>query len=117
MTKIGDQYLTTPLTGFNPAMTAIPLPPPPANANANPGHVQPRDHRAGDHRLRVPLEMHLPLALRRATRACSWVSARASCSWVVPDGQSTPDEMQALRARVDEMGLAMTKAVDAAAKK
>jgi len=117
MSKIGDQYLTTPLAGFNPAITSVPLPTPPANAAStivmcNRATIVPE---ITDYR--VPLEMHLPLAIKAGDKSLFLGINKGKLQLGVPDGQSSAEEMQSLRARVDEMDLAMAKAAGVTAKK
>lgn len=114
MSKVGDQYLATPLTAFDPANTAVPLPVPQADANVamvlcNRTTIVPE---ITDYR--VVTEMHLPLAIKAGDKSLFLGITNGKLQMGVPEGQSTPEEMQALRARADEMQLAMAKAAGVA---
>ena len=117
MTRVGDQYLASPLAGFNPAATSVPLPIPQANANAamvmcNRATIVPE---VTDYR--VLLEMHLPLAIKAGDKTLFLGINKGQLQMGVPEGQSSPDDIQGLRARIDEMQLAMNKAMGASATK
>ena len=117
MSRVGDQYLATPLTAFNPANTSVPLPVPQASANVtmvlcNRTTIVPE---ITDYR--VLLEMHLPLAIKAGDKSLFLGINKGQLQMGVPEGQSSPEEIQSLRARVDEMQLAMAKAAGASAGK
>jgi hypothetical protein len=110
MVKVGEQYLANPLTGFNPANTATPLPVPEASANAtlvmcSRATIVPE---VTDYR--VPVEMHLPLAIKAGDKSLFLGINKGKLQVGVPEGQSGPDEVKGLSARIDEMQLAMAKA-------
>ena len=117
MVKVGDQYLANPLTGFNLANTAKPLPVPQADANAtlvmcNRATIVPE---VTDYR--VPFEMHLPLAIKAGDKSLFLGINKGKLQVGVPEGQSSPDEVKGLSARIDEMQLAMIKAAGASSAK
>ena len=117
MSKVGDQYMASPLLAFNPAMTSMPLPIPQANANVamvmcNRATIVPE---ITDYR--VLLEMHLPLAIKAGDKTLFLGINKGQLQMGVPEGQSSPDDIQGLRARIDEMQLAMNKAAGASAGK
>ena len=106
-TKIGEQYVDTPLANFNPA-AAAPLPAPAANAVlvvCNRATIVPE---LSDYR--VLTEMHLPLAIKDGKRTLFLGAANGKLQIGVQDGEVAPAEVEALRTRIDEMEDAMTKA-------
>jgi hypothetical protein len=110
MVKVGEQYLANPLTGFNPANTATPLPVPEAATNATlvmctRATIVPE---VTDYR--VPVEMHLPLAIKAGDKSLFLGINKGKLQVGLPEGQSSPDEVKGLSARIDEMQLAMAKA-------
>jgi hypothetical protein len=104
--KVGDQYIETPLAGLDPASPA-PLPVLQANAGAvmvicgRPTIVP----EIADYR--VLTEMHLPLAIRSGGKTLFLGVKGGQIQFAIPDGDATPEEMSALRARRDQMQDAM----------
>ena len=107
MSKSG---LETPLADFNPAATSVPLPVPQATADitmvvCNRATIVPQ---VTDYR--VLTDMHLPLAIKSGGKTLFLGAKQGQIQFGVPDGDATPAEIEALRARRDEMQTAMAKA-------
>ncbi len=105
-TKIGEQYVDTPLANFNPAASG-PLPAPAANAVlvvCTRATIVPE---LSDYR--VLTEMHLPLAIKDGKRTLFLGAANGKLQIGIQDGEVAPAEVEALRTRIDEMEDAMTK--------
>lgn len=108
--KIGEQYLESPLAGFDPTAPG-PLPVLPANSGAV-MVVCSRDSivpQVTD--FRVLTEMHLPLAIKSGAKTLFIGLKEGRLQFAVPDGDATPAEMGALSARRDEMQAAMAAKV------
>jgi len=107
VSKAGDQYVESPLVGFEPRVTSKPLPVVQANSGAqmvlcNRSTIVPE---LTDYR--VLTEMRLPLAIKSGAKTLFLVVKDGQLQFALPDGDATPDEMKALSARQTEMRTAM----------
>ena len=108
VTKNGEQYVETPLAGFDPAVTSRPLPPaPPAGSGAmvlcKRATMIPE---VTDYR--VLAEMHVPLAINAGPKSIYLGAAEGRLQIGMPDGQTvTPAETKALQDRLDQMQSAL----------
>jgi hypothetical protein len=107
MTKSGDQYVGTPLPGFDPSVRTVRLPVLQANSNAamvlcNRTTVVPE---VTDYR--VLTEMHLPLAISAGGKTVFLGATNGQLQMGVPEGQLTADETKAIQDRIDEMQTAI----------
>jgi hypothetical protein len=106
-TKVGDQYLDSPLVGFDPAAPG-PLP----VLQANSGAVMVACARSSliprvsDYR--VLTEMHLPFAIKTGDKTLLIGVKGGQVQFAFPNGDATPEEMTTLRAVRDQMQSAMT---------
>ena len=107
VSKAGDQYVESPLNGFEPKDVSKALP----GVQANSGAAMVLCNRASlvpeltDSR--VLTEMHLPLAIKSGGKTLFLVVQNGQLQFALPDGDATPDEMKALSARQTEMRTAM----------
>ena len=105
-TKIGDQYFESPLAGFDPTNPA-PLP----ALGANSGAVMVACARStlvpeiSDYR--VLTEMRLPFAIKAGAKTLFIGVKGGQVQFALPDGDATPEEMTAIRARRDQMQAAL----------
>lgn len=116
MTKSGDQFVGTPLPGFDPSVKSVRLPAPQAGSNAamvlcNRTTIIPQ---VTDYRILT--EMHLPLAISAGGKTVFLGASKGRLQMGVPDGALTADETEALRNRIDEMQTAMAEPAKPAAK-
>jgi hypothetical protein len=107
VSKAGEQYVESPLVGFEPGITSKPLPVVQANSGAamvlcNRSTIVPE---LTDYR--VLTEMRLPLAIKSGAKTLFLVVKDGQLQFALPDGDATPDEMKALSARQTEMRTAM----------
>jgi hypothetical protein len=107
VSKAGDQYVESPLVGFEPQTTSKPLPVVQANSGAqmvlcNRSTIVPE---LTDYR--VLTEMRLPLAIKSGAKTLFLGVKDGQVQFALPDGDATPDEMKALSARQTEMRTAM----------
>ena len=107
VSKAGDQYADSPLVDFDPGNASKPLPAIQANSGAamvlcERSTIVPELSDA-----RVLTEMHLPFAIKSGTKTVFVVLQKGQVSFALPDGDATPEEMTALRARETEMRTAM----------
>jgi hypothetical protein len=107
VTQAGGQYAETPLVGFDPALTSIPLPAVPAGAVmvvCNRATIIPE---VTDYR--VLTELRLPLSIRSGPKTLFLGAAGGKLQVGLPEGQATPEDTKAVQDRLDEMQSAMAK--------
>jgi hypothetical protein len=108
LTQAGDQFIDTPLAGFDPAVTSTPLPPVTIT-----GAVMVVCNRATiipevtDYR--VLTELRLPLSIKAGQKTLFLGVSGGKLQVGMPDGQATPEDTKAVQDRLDEMELAMAK--------
>jgi hypothetical protein len=109
VTQTLGQYAETPLPGFDPAVTSLPLP-----AVTAPGAVMIACIRTTivpevtDYR--VLTELRLPLSIRAGQKTLFLGASGGKLQVGVPEGEATPEDTKAVQARLDEMNAAMAQA-------
>ena len=107
MVKRAGAFAFVELPNFDPSVLSVPLvsPNPTENASAVICHRSTIVPLPDDYRVLV--EMHLPLALQAGQTTIWLMMVSGQLEVQFKEGQATPDEMQILQARLDQMQTAI----------